>query len=284
MGRTKNSGFGVGTGSSPQGSLFQGNVDAMVDKLTHEYMVKEYAVSTQNVELGDKLFGSIVNEEIKLDANKDDYNLPYAKFGHEDYYDKISKLSYKELVNSLLIKYGACKYDYFTGKDCSNKNQLVSRAKEGLFCHHIDEDKAIELSNPERARMNPFRYQKADRLVYCNFLEHLLLHIKIVEEPRHKDANPLEMPGIGGAVNLISRQINDFYGGYEYKRQDLINSTAIIKDDYKIYIKLLAKLYDAIQNNAYLLKRYGLKDLCKGWKGNLIDKIYTDLKLLINSK
>ena len=255
MGRTKNSGLGVGTGSSPQGSLFQGNVDAMVEKLTHEYMLKEYPQSTQNVELDKKSSGSFINEEIKLDFNKNDHNFPYAKLGHEDYYDKISKLSYKELVDSLLIRYGTCKYDYFTGKDCSNKNQLVSRAKEGLYCHHIDEDKAIELSNPERARKNPFRYQKADRLVYCNLLEHLLLHIKIVEEPRHVDANPLELPGIGGAVNFISRQINDFYNGYEYKREDLIIATEIIKDDYKSYLKLLFKLYEAIQNNFYLKKK-----------------------------
>lgn len=36
MGRTKNSGLGVGTGSSPQGNLSQGNVDVKVDKLVKE--------------------------------------------------------------------------------------------------------------------------------------------------------------------------------------------------------------------------------------------------------
>ena len=34
MGKTSKSGLGVGTGSSPQGSLSQGNVDSKVKELT----------------------------------------------------------------------------------------------------------------------------------------------------------------------------------------------------------------------------------------------------------
>lgn len=37
-------------------------------------------------------------------------------------------------------------------------NKLVSHTAEVLFCHHIDEDKAIMLSNDEYAARNSFEY------------------------------------------------------------------------------------------------------------------------------
>ena len=139
-------------------------------------------------------------------------------------------MSYSEQVDYLLKKYGSAKYDYFYNESCKSRDSKVSRTKEGLVCHHIDEDKAIMLSSPSYAAKNKFDYQKADRLVYCNLLEHLLLHIKIIIEPRHPEANLFERPGVGGIVN-ICRTINDYYGGRECKRE---------------YQK---KLYESISNN-----------------------------------
>ena len=89
------------------------------------------------------------------------------------------KMTYSELVDYLLKKYGPAKCDYFRTEACKSKNPKVSRTSEGLYCHHIDEDKAIMLCNDKFAANNPFEYQKAERLVYCNALEHLILHIKI---------------------------------------------------------------------------------------------------------
>ena len=80
-------------------------------------------------------------------------------------------------------KYWRYKHNYFKDTACKTKNPFVTRTNEGLFCHHIDEDKAIMLCDDKFAVNNPFEYQKADRLVYCNLLEHLLLHVKIAENP-----------------------------------------------------------------------------------------------------
>ena len=41
MGKTSRSGLGVGTGSSPQGSLFQGGVDSKVKELTKKCMIDQ---------------------------------------------------------------------------------------------------------------------------------------------------------------------------------------------------------------------------------------------------
>ena len=41
MGKTSKSGLGVGTGSSPQGSLSQGNVDSKTEELTKKHMIDQ---------------------------------------------------------------------------------------------------------------------------------------------------------------------------------------------------------------------------------------------------
>ena len=66
------------------------------------------------------------------------------------------------------------------------KNMKVSGTNEGLYCRRIDidEDKAIMLSDSKYSINNSCEYQKTSRLVCCNILENLILHIKIVEGPR----------------------------------------------------------------------------------------------------
>lgn len=268
---------------------------------------KSVAAQQEQKEIDDTTFGAIINQEIerikakrgiKTDFGNDkvvtndakDVNVepiiikPASQYSyylnsglsHEEYYDRISKLSYNELVSLLLYKYGPAKYNYFTTETCAFKERKISRTSEWLYCHHIDEDKAIMLSNPDFARKNTFRYQMADRLVYSNFLEHLLLHIKIVEEPRNKDCNNGEQPGIGGAINFICPQINDFFNGYEYKRSDLVNATKLIENDYISYIKMLKQLWKAIESDHLLSSIYSKKDLCRGWEKQVISKIYND--------
>ena len=114
---------------------------------------------------------------------------------------------YDEYVEMLLKKYGPATEDYFTDdtyKQCGN----YSRTMEGLICHHIDEDKVVLLSETGYLKKNkpPFKYQKADRLVYCNILEHMLLHMKIMEKEltkSPKDRNSTEAVGIGGFMCAV---------------------------------------------------------------------------------
>jgi hypothetical protein len=89
-------------------------------------------------------------------------------------------MTYDELIKYLLHKYGTAKYDYFKNDINYKMETYVFRSDEGLYCHHIDEDKGDLLSEAFSAKMSPFRWQRKDRLVYCNLLEHLLLHLKII--------------------------------------------------------------------------------------------------------
>lgn len=183
------------------------------------------------------------------------------------------KMTYNMLVEHLLKKYGPAKYDYFRTESCKSKNPKVFRGDEGLCCHHIDEDKAIMLSNDKFAPQNPFKYQKAERLVYGNVLEHLILHIKIFEEPRNKNANKTELQGMGGAV-IMCTQINDFYNGYEYKQQRFVNLFAPIKDNFEDYIMVLKYFLNVASENPLFQIIVSKERLSTGWDGQIVKKVY----------
>lgn len=191
--------------------------------------------------------------------------------------DKQMAMSYAELVDYLLKKYGPAKYDYFRNESCRSHNPKVSRASEGLECHHIDEDKAIMLNNSKYAINSPYEYQKADRLVYCNVLEHLILHVKIAEEPKPKGANLFEDPGIGGAVNFICPTLNDFYNGYNFTKEADKKKLSLVADNFDDYIKVLRHLKKVIENNDKYAFFIDTDKLAWGWDRRIIDKIYREL-------
>ena len=193
------------------------------------------------------------------------------------YYERVMEMSYDELVNYLIKKYGPARYDYFINEYCTIKNKKVSRTNEGLYCHHIDEDKAIMLSNIEYANKNPFEYQKAERLVYCNMLEHFLLHILIFEKPKSDKANKNELQGIGGAVNYLCKQLNDLYCGYEYKQGWMKKIVSAVEKDYDSYIPMLRRLWEDIRKNKNLEMFISKEDLARGWNGNVYPKILKEL-------
>lgn len=116
----------------------------------------------------------------------------------------------------LLTKYGAATDDYF--KESSYKKTLKSKGKiksitkgnttrssEGLYCHHIDENKHQSLSSALRLISSdlPFEYQKKERLVYSDLIEHAILHALISKEYPY----PLGIEG----YEQLSGTINQWY-------------------------------------------------------------------------
>ena len=87
-------------------------------------------------------------------------------------------MEYDELVEYLQTKYGKPTRAYFCTSSCKSKAP-ITRGNEGLFVHHVKETEIDDLSVPECAREYPWEYQQPDNLCYCNYLEHLLLHILI---------------------------------------------------------------------------------------------------------
>lgn len=179
-------------------------------------------------------------------------------------------MSYDEYVDYLIGKYGPAKYDYFCNEMCKSKNSKNSRSGEGLFCHHIDENKEILLSTPEIARVRPFEYQKADRLVYANYLEHLLLHVKIVKED-------VEQKGLGlGGVIMISSAINDYF---RHGRADgwKKHAMAHVKGNYDDYIIIMKHFKEFVDRDKNLKILLASPVLAQGWYGRINYKVHRDL-------
>lgn len=123
-------------------------------------------------------------------------------------YEQVKNLTYLEYCDYLQKKYGIGLCDYMTKS--WNSNQKCSRTKDGLFAHHKFEDHAIRLSEKEYAMKNSFEWQFAENIVYCDYLEHLFLHILICEYPA-VDKNEDEVVGIGGILEYLIPEINDLY-------------------------------------------------------------------------
>lgn len=158
-------------------------------------------------------------------------------------------MSYNQLVDYLLKKYGAAQHDYFTSPTCKTKNKEVVRTSEGLFCHHIFENKVMQLAESFWAARESFEYQRADALVYCNYLEHFLLHRAIaLEKPNgilkifnSKSAYHMHMNmPLNGGLGEIQYDCNSLYndGGSSQKwRQRCFEE---IEDNFEEYIIVLS--------------------------------------------
>ena len=155
-------------------------------------------------------------------------------------------LPYEGLCDYLLSKYGGATTDYFSTPECKSKSRKISRKSEGLYCHHRDEDKGVRLSDIEMAKAQPFGWQKKERLVYCNILEHLILHMKIAVL-RQKDhlRKPEDISRFFGTEGIfqLCADINDFFtdeGGSSNWRRRCYEE---ISNNYNDYIALIKSLF-----------------------------------------
>lgn len=164
------------------------------------------------------------------------------------------KLPYDQLCQYLKDKYGVAKVDYFHSPESKSKNPKVSRSKEGLYCHHMDEDKGGNLSDASKASLQPYEWQKKDRLVYCNAIEHLILHIKIAVL-RHKTRlkKPLDCMSFftTGGVFKISEMLNDLYADKGGSREWAQRCYLEIADNFDEYIEILKSLFMYLSYNYY---------------------------------
>jgi hypothetical protein len=92
-------------------------------------------------------------------------------------FQQIKNMTYEQYCDYLQEKYGIGLADYMTKS--YNVNTKCKRTKDGLVAHHKTEDKMIMLSTKEYAQMCPFEWQQKENIVYCDYLEHLLLHVLI---------------------------------------------------------------------------------------------------------
>lgn len=164
----------------------------------------------------------------------------------ESYLKEELALNYLDLCNFLQSKYGVPSGNYFLTESCKSKNQKITRGNDGLFIHHIKENEYIQLCDPRIAVHQPFEYQKAQNLCYCNYLEHLILHFKIVQEYLIEE-NILKcqcFPGIGGIINFIVPEINDYFNGYPVKQPWKLKAFSLV--DKQSFEELKALIFNSM--------------------------------------
>lgn len=188
----------------------------------------------------------------------------------------ILNLSYDDYVEFLQQKYGIPEMPYFTKESYKSylaektesfmhkplKNR-ITRSSEGLFVHHVDEDKAIMLSTPEVCKQfgYPFKFQKPKHLCYCDAVEHLLLHIKIIEKDMKEHCRLMENLNVGiGGVNLICSTINGIYmDGEAYSYPWMNHIAEKIQDKEEEYLHLVS-YFESIIHDKKFKKTFGTED------------------------
>lgn len=110
-------------------------------------------------------------------------------------FDIVKTFKYKDYCEYLIVKHGAVQYKYG-----SKRNK-----KPGLFIHHIKEDTIPSLSHKDMKKLYP-EYQEPEYLCYCDYLEHLLLHIMIGRE-----ADPTQNLGLNGPCTYMIPALLNYY-------------------------------------------------------------------------
>lgn len=191
-------------------------------------------------------------------------------------YEKVKDYSYLEYCDYLQEKYGIGLCDYM--RPSWTKNPKITRTKEGLLAHHKFEDHAIMLSNKEYAMKNPYEWQLKENIVYCDYLEHLFLHILICENPS-SDKNKSDKVGYGGVINFIVPELNDVYSGWVTKESWRQNCHNAIINDKNVYLELLKRFKKFYGNNQLIIKdllnsfnqEYGT------WSNKKNEKLYKEI-------
>lgn len=183
-------------------------------------------------------------------------------------------LTYGELLDYLTRKYGEVGGDYFTDETCTTVNPAIRRIFEGLTCHHADADKVARLSEPAVASQHPFTHQTAERLVYANKAEDLILHVKIAEElaatgPSHAVAKEHLSALLG-----LCREINDFYDDPLSVRSRQNRILRKMDGLFDTYLDILRYLLSAIAADPVCSKLLTKRDLTKGTKDNTVKCVW----------
>lgn len=168
-------------------------------------------------------------------------------------------MSYYEQLAYLKKKYGKVPRNYFATPDCKSKSVGITRASEGLFIHHDfefapEDNRVNDLSKQFNARFWPWKYQLAENLTYCNWLEHLMLHLKI---------NLLRKEQLGfyvndGVVNFLVPDLNIMYA-YKFNIDTIpswkLMCFNIIEDYYDDYAYIMNEWCKAIGYPDYEWKK-----------------------------
>ena len=159
------------------------------------------------------------------------------------------------------------------------------------------------LSDVNHAKLQPFEYQMPENLVYCDYLEHLLLHILICEKEPFgvfDENNKMFFDvGSGGIKNFIVPELNDFYSGYVSPKEYENKNFEVVKNDKDIFLELISRHFlhywckTLVQNQEIKVEDFNLFlnmilkpfafHVMAGWDYSKNKKLYSEIISMIKN-
>ncbi len=166
-------------------------------------------------------------------------------------YSKELNMKYSELCTYLQNKYGMAVGDYYHTPECKTRNRKVTRTGEGLFCHHIMEDRYGNLGNEHIAKYRPFEAQKKENLVYCNYMEHLILHLKINANSRSSFECPSDINLFFNSLGYfwIASDMHELYKNNGSTQMWRNNCYSLIIEDFDDFVSILKGTLCFVEDN-----------------------------------
>lgn len=155
-------------------------------------------------------------------------------------FERVKNMTYWEYCDYLQSKYGIGACDYFN-ENWSPKTKC-KRTKEGLFAHHKAEMYVPQLSDKKQAQNYPFEWQTAKWIVYCDYLEHLLLHIMICKAPEPLKKN--KYVGVVGITCYLAPTLFQLYSGDVPTTGWQAICYDRVKNDKDVYMELLKIFFE----------------------------------------
>ncbi|MCR4833571.1 MAG: hypothetical protein K5900_08330 [Butyrivibrio sp.] len=170
-------------------------------------------------------------------------------------------LTYSGLINYLKSKYGLPPKPYFEVRIFNGEEKLYknitanSRTSEGLNIHHDFENMYERISDSENAKFAPKYVQFPENLTYCNLLEHLLLHYKILTE-KYENVRQKVYDNWESYRNNILNEINDKYRQEIAEAKKRGRNALFIEQCWQSDLERFPK-----DKDVYLQKRFNEKSL-----------------------
>lgn len=122
----------------------------------------------------------------------------------------------------------------------------------------------------------------AKNIVYCDYLEHLFLHILICENPQA--VNNREIVGIGGVINFLVPELNDLYSGWVATQQWRKNCHDKVINDKNVYLVLLKRFKTNCKDNPFYTKNCLFRSFNEEnhgqWSRDLDIKLFMEIEAL----
>lgn len=90
------------------------------------------------------------------------------------------------------------------------------------------------------------RVKEYTYLEYCDYLEHLLLHVLICKYPSNATADFINA-GIGGIVEFIVPELNDLYSGWLTNQTWRKNCHDKVSADKEVYLEILRQFIEIMK-------------------------------------